>query len=85
MRRYVRQARRRLEARFRQAEVEQLRPGLRDDDVAGLQVAVHDAGGVRRRQRLGDLDCEPEGLLERQAAPRRRSASDSPSRNSMTR
>ncbi len=35
-------------------EVDDLRPVLVQQDVAGLQVPVHDAGGVDRRQGLGD-------------------------------
>ena len=40
---------------LRQTEVQQLGAGLREDDVAGLQVAVDDAGGVRSRERLANL------------------------------
>ena len=51
-----------------EAEVEQPRAGPRQHDVAGLQVAMHDAGAMRRRQRLGDLHAELERLLDRQRA-----------------
>ena len=41
---------------LRQPEVQHLRvPAGRDHDVFGLEVAVHDAGGVRRRERFRDL------------------------------
>ena len=53
-----------------QAEVEHLGLALGgDDDVRGLQVAVHDAVGVGHRQRVGDLDGDGQGgqRLERPA------------------
>ena len=41
----------------REAEIEHLRVALRrDDDVVGLDVAMHDARGVRVGERVGDLD-----------------------------
>jgi hypothetical protein len=55
-----------LNPRFREAEIEQLRSGLRQHDVAGLQVAVDDAGLVRPCEGVGDLDADLEGLVERE-------------------
>ena len=49
-----------------QAEVQMLGPGLREHDVPGLQVPVHDALPVRRVQGLGDLDAALERLLQGQ-------------------
>ena len=48
------------------------RPILRQHDVARLQVAVDDAGAVRRVERVGDLRrAMPQRLVERQRAARR--------------
>ena len=41
--------------RARQAEVHELGAGLREHDVAGLEVAVDHAGAVRAIERVGDL------------------------------
>ena len=49
-----------------QPEVQELRPRLRQHDVARLQVPVHDALPMGRVQRLGDLDGALERLLQRQ-------------------
>ena len=44
---------------FGQAEVEDLGvSALGDEDVRGLDVAMDDAAGVRRVERVGDLDAE---------------------------
>ena len=51
-----------------QAEVQELRAGLGQHDVAGLQVAVHDARGVCGRQRLPDLPGVPDRPVDRQRA-----------------
>ena len=52
-----------------QSEVHDLhRPVGGDEDVAGLEVAVEDALGVRVADRRRDLDAEPAHLLERQRA-----------------
>ena len=53
---------------LRQAEVEQLGPRLREHDVAGFQIAVGDALAMRLVQRIGNLDCELQHLLDRQRA-----------------
>ena len=52
--------------RFRQPEVEQLHAGLRQHDVAGLQVAVNDPLAVRLVERVGDLRAVAQHLLGRQ-------------------
>ena len=51
---------------FREAEVEDLRvsaPG--DKNVGRLDIAMDDAAGVRRIERVGDLDAEREQFLHR--------------------
>ena len=53
---------------FRQAEVEQLRPGLGEHDVAGFQIAMGDAFAMRLVQRIGNLDGVLQYLLDRQRA-----------------
>src|SRR6185295_8822848 len=45
-------------AGLREAEVEKLCARPRQHDVAGLEVAVHDAGAMRGIQRTGNLDCD---------------------------
>ena len=44
-------------AKLREAEVQQLRAGLGQHHVPGLQVAVGDAARMRRVERAGDLLC----------------------------
>ena len=75
---------------FGQTKVEELhaRPG--DHDVARLQIAMHDAAAMGLAQRFGDLDRVAQDFFGRsgRSFARRcasRSASDSPSRYSMTR
>ena len=55
-----------LGAELRQTEVENLDAVLGDDDVAGLQVAMDHALGVRGGQRIDDLHRITQGLIERQ-------------------
>jgi len=43
---------------FRQAKVEQLGPGWRDHDVAGLEIAMDDPRSMRLLQGVGDLRAE---------------------------
>jgi hypothetical protein len=53
-----------------QTEIEQLGPGLGQHDVAGLQIAVVGSPlSVGQRQRVGDLDAEPQRLFDRQRPP----------------
>ena len=50
-------------------EIEDLRGAARrDEDVLGLQVAVHDSAGVRRRQAAGDRRRDVQRLRPRQRA-----------------
>ena len=65
-----------------QTEVENLGvAALSDEDVGGLDVAMDDAFGVRRIQRIGDLDGERQQSRPAPAAGRRSGASASaPSR-----
>ena len=39
-------------------------------DVLGLQIPVHDPGGVRLRQAFGDLRSDPQKLTNRQGSTR---------------
>ena len=41
-------------------------PILGDHDVRRFEIAMHDAGGMRRRQRVGDLDPIPKRVLDGQ-------------------
>ena len=62
---------------LRQPEVEHLHvPAIGQEDVAGLDVAVDDPVGVRRVQRVGDLDADVDELmdLERPAVAAARAA-----------
>ena len=45
------------------------RPSLRDEDVLGLEVAVHDALVVRRRETARDLDARLDAPCARGSAP----------------
>ena len=54
----------------RQAEIEQPRTGARQHHVARLQIAMHDTGAMRRRQRFRDLNADIERFLDRQRAAR---------------
>ena len=48
-----------------QAEVEQMSARARQDDVAGLQVAVDDAGPMGGREGFGDLDAVLQRVCDR--------------------
>jgi hypothetical protein len=50
---------------LRDAEVEDLHSAVTcQHDVVRLQVTMRDAGGVRRREPVGDLSCDVEGLAQ---------------------
>ena len=71
---------------LRQAEVGQLRVAApRDQDVLGLDVAMQDAGLVRRGQTIGDADQQLDDLAPAALAPAIQSLSVPPSTNSVTR
>ena len=48
-----------------QAEVQKLRPGLGDHDIAGFQIAVHHAGPVRLVQGVRDVGRVGQRFFER--------------------
>jgi hypothetical protein len=75
-----------LVERARDAEVGDLgRALLVDEDVLRLDVAVHDAAGVRGAERAGDLDRVGDRLVDGERPMRRmRSLSVSPSTYSKT-
>ena len=62
----------RLRLVLRQAEVEHLRPRLREHDVARLEIAMDDAEAVRGVERAGDVDRHAERLAQRQRPARDR-------------
>jgi hypothetical protein len=49
-----------------QPEIQQLQPRLGDQDVARLQVTVHDPLAMGGVQRIGNLQRQPQGFFERQ-------------------
>ena len=59
----------RRRAQLGEAEVEDVRPSLREHHVARLQVPVHDAPAVRLVEGVGDLDRVPERPVQRHRAP----------------
>lgn len=74
----------RLLCDFRQPEVQQLRAGFGQHDVAGLKIPMRYSLAMRLVQRIRDLHRDL-GLTEVQRSPSELCASDSPSRYSMTR
>ena len=46
-------------------EIEQLRSGPRQPDVAGLQIPMDDAGAMGFVERVGDLSGDRQRLIER--------------------
>src|SRR5262249_12749243 len=56
---------RRDPVRTRQAEVHELRPGLRDHHVPRLEVAMDDSGTMRAIQGVRDLGADPKDLRRR--------------------
>ena len=60
----------RLREGLRQAEIEQLRAVLREHDVRGLQVAMDDAGTMRRSESIGQLYRTLQRVVQRQPAVR---------------
>jgi hypothetical protein len=57
-----------LKHRFGHAEVGDQRVPPGQQDVVGLDVAVHDSATVREGQGIGDLAQDPGGILDRQLA-----------------
>ena len=69
-----------------QAEICQLRvAAFGHQDIARLDIAVQDPGGVRRRQPVGDADQQVDDLPPRATSARDQSSSVPPSTNSVTR
>ena len=54
------------DGRLRQAEVQQLGSRLRQHDVSGLEIAMHDAAAMRRFQPLAQLESALQKLIQRQ-------------------
>ena len=53
---------------FRKPEVEKFRAGLREHDVPGFQIPVHDTLSMRFIERVGHLNAVLQGLVERKRA-----------------
>ena len=71
---------------LRQPEVQQLRAGLRQHDVGGLEIAMDDALAVRLVERVGDLERAIVSAWSSGSGPfSSRAASVCPSRCGMTR
>ena len=51
-------------ARRREPEVEQFRARLGQHEVRGLQITMGDAGAVRSRKGVGDLNPDLQGLID---------------------
>ena len=69
--------------RFRESEIENL-DARAEDDVRGLQIAMHDAALVRVRQRFRDLSSDAKRIFQLERASAIRSASVGPSTSSIT-
>jgi hypothetical protein len=54
---------------FGEAEVEKLGGGLGEHDVAGFEVAMHDAGAVGFIEGVSDFGADFESLIDRKRAP----------------
>ncbi len=54
---------------LRQPEIQKLRSGFRQHDVAGLQISMHDTDCMCSRQRASDLDGELEQLGQWKCSP----------------
>ena len=60
-----------VSTQLREPEVEHLHRAVgANHDVGRFQIAMNDATGMRRRQRVGDRNGNPEYLAEPQAVPR---------------
>ena len=51
---------------FGESEVEELRAGLRQHNVAGLQIAMRDPGPMCRCERIRNVDRTSNHLVQRQ-------------------
>ena len=69
---------------FRQSEIEYLGvTALGHEDIGGLDVAMHDAFGMRGVQCVGDLDGQASSVSRSNGRPQMRCFRVMPSRNSM--
>ena len=67
-----------------ETEVEQLGVSARgDEDVARLDIAMNDAGTVRGVERIGDLECQRQQLVQGHPARDERVLNERPSSRSM--
>ncbi len=72
-------------SKFGQPKVQHFdQPAVVHHDVGGLQVAVYDAGSVRARQSLGDLNGIVEGSIGCQASRRNQLVQRLPATYSIT-
>ena len=70
-RRLRRQSRYRAPGLFRQSEIQQLDPLLRDQNVGGLQIAMYDAFAVSRVESIQNLPRVFQRFLHRQRTLKR--------------